>query len=88
MLVGAAPYALLVFSYVIKIPGNRMPLSIPVFSLVGISASMLWTGNGIYMSRAAVREASANGEPIEAVTSRLNGVVSTHEGPLRPRLGC
>lgn len=77
MLVGAIPYCLLVFSYVIPLKGSeRMPLSIPVFSLVGISASMLWTGNGIYLGRASVREAANTGEPIEAVTSRLNGVVS------------
>jgi hypothetical protein len=76
MLLGAIPYCILVFTYIIKLPpADRLPLAMPVFALVGISASMLWTGQGIYLGRAAVREAAATGLEVESVTSRLNGMV-------------
>lgn len=92
MLLGAIPYCLLVFSYIIKLSGSaRLPLAMPVFALVGISASMLWTGQGIYLGRAAVREATATHVQVEKVTSRLNGIVSyayqSHVNNLN-RLGC
>jgi hypothetical protein len=74
MFIGAIPYALLVFSYAVPLDGwDRLPLSLPFCILVGISASVLWTGQGIYFGRASVRNSMETGEAVEAVTSRLNG---------------
>jgi hypothetical protein len=36
-------------------------------------AAILWTGQGIYLSRCAIKEAAATRESSEAVTSRFNG---------------
>lgn len=73
MIVGAIPYVLLVFSN-IK-PGYA--LTLPAFILVGFSAAVLWTAQGIYVGRCALRHARATGEKEGDVTSRFNGIFFT-----------
>ena len=70
MTLGAVPYVLLVFA-------NMKPswaTFMPAFAGVGIGAAILWTAQGIYMSRCSIREAAATGESAELVTSRFNSV--------------
>lgn len=40
-------------------------------------AAILWTGQGIFLSRMAIREAEQLHEPVEAVTSRMNALFFT-----------
>ena len=73
MVVGAVPYVLLVFA-------NMAPsyyTFIPSFAGVGLGAAILWTGQGMYLSRCSINEAAATGESTEVVSSRFNGVFWT-----------
>jgi hypothetical protein len=73
MILGAVPYVTMVFVNIDPSWG-----SLPVVSAgVGAGAAVLWTAQGIYMSRCAIREAAETGEPVDAVTSRLNGLFFT-----------
>ena len=40
-------------------------------------AAILWTAQGIYMSRCSIHEATLTGESAEIVTSRFNGLFWT-----------
>jgi hypothetical protein len=66
MACGAVPYVLMVFA-------NMAPswyTLVPASAGVGAGAAVLWTGQGIYMSRAAIREAARSRAP-SAPLSRL-----------------
>ena len=67
---GAVPYVLFVFANILPVWGTLLPAS----AAVGFGAGLLWTGQGIYLSRCAVREAALKGEPVDIVTSRMNGI--------------
>jgi len=67
---GAVPYVLFVFANIYPVWATLLPAS----AGVGFGAGLLWTGQGIYLSRCAVREAAATGEPVDVVTSRMNGI--------------
>jgi hypothetical protein len=43
-------------------------------ALALVGAGVLWTSQGIYMSRCAAREARATGEKVDDVTGRFNGI--------------
>ena len=73
MTLGAVPYVLLVFANI----APSWALLIPASAGVGLGAGVLWTGQGIYMSRCAIREAAATGEPVDTVTGRLNALFWT-----------
>lgn len=69
MCAGAVPYVLLVFA-------NLQPswaLFIPAYAGVGVGAAMIWTAQGIELSRAAVVEARRTGGSVEAINSRFTG---------------
>lgn len=73
MVLGAIPYVLLVFA-------NMAPsyyTFIPAFAGVGFGAAILWTGQGIHLSRCTIKEAAQTGESTEVVSSRFNGVFWT-----------
>ena len=67
--IGAVPYVLFVFANIL--PGWATLL--PASAAVGFGAGLLWTGQGIYLSRCAVREAALTGEAVDAVLGRMNG---------------
>ncbi len=73
MAIGAVPYVLIVFANL----DPTYPLLLSASAGVGFGAGVLWTGQGIYMSRCAIRESIATGEPVEIVTSRMNGIFWT-----------
>jgi hypothetical protein len=54
MTFGAVPYAVMVFANIAPSWG----LFIPAFGAVGVGAAVLWTAQGIYLSRAAIAQAS------------------------------
>ena len=66
--------------YILLVLANMYPrywTLVPASAGVGVGAAVLWTSQGIYMSRCAAREAAATGEPVDAVTGRLNGLFWT-----------
>jgi MFS family permease len=75
---GALPYAALTFGCMLvqQFPNANLgwPLLLPLSAAVGVGAAVLWTGQGIYVSRCAVRESNATGESVDAVTGRMNGI--------------
>lgn len=73
MMIGAVPYVLVVFANMAPSWGTLIPAS----AGVGAGAAILWTGQGIYMSRCAVRESAQTGEPVDQCTSRMNGLFWT-----------
>jgi MFS family permease len=73
MVAGAVPYVLLVFANIAPSYSTLIPAS----AGVGFGAGLLWTSQGIYMSRCAIREAAATGESVDLVTSRFNGTFWT-----------
>ena len=78
MLAGSLPYVLLVLANMLPSWGTF----IPAFALVGVGAAVLWTGQGMYLSRCAIREAAtpaakARGEGVEDITSRFNSLFWT-----------
>jgi hypothetical protein len=54
MTIGAVPYAIMVFSNIAPSWG----LFIPAFGAVGVGAALLWTAQGIYLSRSAIAQVS------------------------------
>ncbi len=70
MFVGAIPYILMVFANISPSYGLLLPAS----AGVGFGAALLWTGQGIYMSRCSIRESMETGESVEIVTSRFNSL--------------
>jgi hypothetical protein len=69
MFLGSIPYVLLVFA-------NIHPcyeLFVPAYIGVGVGAALLWTSQGIEMSRAAVAEAARTGQSVEAINNRFTG---------------
>ena len=68
--IGAVPYVMFVFANIYPVWGTLLPAS----AGVGFGAGLLWTGQGIYLSRCAVREAALTREPVDVVTSRMNGI--------------
>jgi hypothetical protein len=63
--------------YIALVAANLLPrwyTLLPASAAVGVGAAVLWTSQGIYMSRSAAREAAATGEKVDDVTSRLNGL--------------
>ena len=63
--------------YVLLVVANIFPswaTLLPASALVGVGAGVLWTSQGIYMSRCAAREAAATGDKVDDVTARLNGM--------------
>jgi MFS family permease len=70
---GALFYVAFVFCNIYPVWATLLPAS----AGVGFGAAVLWTGQGIYLSRCAVREAALTGEPVDDVTSRMNGTFWT-----------
>lgn len=69
MTMGAATYVVMVFS-------NIKPsyyLSIPANFLVGLGGPLLWTGQGVYLGRCALRYAKDTKTNPELATSQFNG---------------
>lgn len=63
--------------YITLVVANLYPswyTLLPASAAVGVGAAVLWTSQGMYMSRSAAREAAATGEKVDDVTSRLNGL--------------
>lgn len=73
MALGAIPYVLLVFANIHPSWG----LFIPAFAGVGIGAALLWSAQGISLSRCAIQEAAQTGESMDLVTARFNGIFWT-----------
>lgn len=73
MVLGAIPYVLLVFANIAPSYGTLIPAS----AGVGFGAGLLWTSQGIYLSRCAIREAKSTGVSVDLVTSKMNGVFWT-----------
>jgi len=71
--IGAVPYVLLVFANIYPDYYTLIPAS----AGVGFGAGLLWTSQGIYLSRCAVREATATKQPVDTITSRFNGMFWT-----------
>ena len=67
---GSICYVLLVVANIAPSWGTLVPAS----ALVGVGAGVLWTSQGIYMSRCAAREARATGEKVDDITGRFNGI--------------
>ena len=70
---GAVPYVLFVFANIYPVWATLLPAS----AAVGLGAAILWTGQGIYLSRCAVREAALTRESVDDVTSRFNATFWT-----------
>lgn len=70
MIIGAIPYVLMVLSF-LK-PGWYT--SLPAHALVGFGASILWTGEGVYLSQCAAKHSKDTGDSIRASTSYYNGL--------------
>ena len=71
--VGAIPYVLFVFANIYPVWGTLLPAS----AGVGFGAAVLWTGQGIYLSRCAVRDAAVTGDSVDVCTSKMNGTFWT-----------
>jgi len=71
--VGAIPYVLFVFANIYPVWGTLLPAS----AGVGFGAAILWTGQGIYLSRCAVRDAAVTGDSVDVCTSKMNGTFWT-----------
>lgn len=71
--VGAIPYVLFVFANIYPVWGTLLPAS----AGVGFGAAILWTGQGIYLSRCAVRDAALTGDSVDVCTSKMNGTFWT-----------
>ena len=75
---GAVPYAALTFACMLvqQFPDANLgwTLLLPASAAVGVGAAVLWTGQGIYVSRCAMRESAATGESNDAVSGRMNGI--------------
>lgn len=75
MIIGAIPYVIMILS-------NLKPsyyISVPANFLVGLGAPLLWTGEGVYLQRCAVRYDQAMGGTAQTETKRkgatyLNGI--------------
>lgn len=68
--------ALLVASLAMPFRGDlQYAITIPAFLLDGAAASMLWSAQGVHLSRAAVRHGLLTGQPVEAVLSTFYGIV-------------
>jgi MFS family permease len=74
MVIGAIPYVLLVF---VNVATPSYSLYLPAFIGVGAGAAILWTGQGVYLSRCALKEVAATGDNIDIVTSKFNGLFWT-----------
>lgn len=71
--IGAVPYVLLVFANIYPDYYTLIPAS----AGVGFGAGLLWTSQGIYLSRCAVREAALTKQSVDTITSRFNGTFWT-----------
>ena len=66
---GALPYVALVFANLA--PG--WATFIPAYAAVGVGAALIWTAQGVALSKAAVAEAERTGASVEALNSKFTG---------------
>jgi hypothetical protein len=70
MILGGAPYCLMVLTYLKPMWATSLPAHIAV----GLGAPLIWTGSAVFISRYAKYSAALSNKPIAEPTNFLNGV--------------